>query len=101
MTEEIDLFGRPYVVKPTKRGRPPHDVTKKTRNRVSMLVALGWGNPRIASTLGVTLPTLHKYYFYELGQRDEARDRMELRRLELAWELAEKGMTRDRSEKPR
>ena len=91
MTEEIDLFGRPYVVKPTKRGRPPHDVTKKTRNRVSMLVALGWGNPRIASTLGVTLPTLHKYYFYELGQRDEARDRMELRRLELAWELAEKG----------
>lgn len=91
MTEEFDLFGRPYVVKPTKRGRPPHEVTKKTRNRVSMLVALGWTNPRIASTLGVTLPTLHKYYFYEIGQRDEARDRLEARRLELAWDLAEKG----------
>lgn len=56
-----------------------------------MLVALGWTNPRIATALGVTLPTLHKYYFYELRQRDVARDRLELRRLELAWELAEKG----------
>ncbi len=56
-----------------------------------MLVALGWANPRIAAALGVTLPTLHKYYFYELKQRDVARDRLELRRLELAWELAEGG----------
>lgn len=56
-----------------------------------MLVALGWASPRIATALGVTLPTLHKYYFYELRQRDVARDRLELRRLELAWELSEKG----------
>ena len=91
MSEEIDLFGNPYVAKPTKRGRPQHAVTLKTRNRVSMLVALGWANPRIAVTLGVTLPTLHKYYFYELRQRDVARDRLELRRLELAWDMAEKG----------
>ena len=91
MTEEIDLFGNPFVEKPTRRGRPPHEVTKKTRNRVSMLVALGWTNPRIASAMGVTLPTLHKHYFYELGQRTVARDRLELRRLELAWELAESG----------
>lgn len=91
MTENFDLFGNPYVERPTKRGRPPHEVTKKTRNRVSMLVALGWANPRIASALGVTLPTLHKHYFYELRQRDVARDRLELRRLELAWEMAEAG----------
>ncbi len=91
MSEEIDLFGNPYVAKPTKRGRPQHEVTLKTRNRVSMLVALGWANPRIAVTIGVTLPTLHKYYFYELRQREVARDRMDLRRLELAWDLAEKG----------
>lgn len=91
MTEENDLFGNPFVVKPTRRGRPPHDVTKKNRNRVSMLVALGWTNPRIASAIGVTLPTLHKHYFYELGQRPFARDKLELRRLELAWELAESG----------
>lgn len=91
MSEEIDLFGNPYVAKPTKRGRPQHAVTLKTRNRVSMLVALGWANPRIAVTIGVTLPTLHKYYFYELRQRDVARDRLEVRRLEMAWDMAEKG----------
>jgi hypothetical protein len=72
VTENFDLFGNPYVEKPTKRGRPPHEVTKKTRNRVSMLVALGWANPRIAAALGVTLPTLHKHYFYELRQRELA-----------------------------
>ncbi|MBB2973958.1 hypothetical protein [Mesorhizobium sp. RMAD-H1] len=91
MTENFDLFGNPWVDRPTKRGRPPHEVTQRTRNRVSMLVALGWSNPRIAAAIGITLPTLHKHYFYELRQRDVARDRMEVRRLELAWELAEKG----------
>lgn len=90
-TENFDLFGNPWVDQPSKRGRPSHEVTPKNRNRVSMLVALGWTNPRIASALGVTLPTLHKYYFYELRQRDVARDRLEVRRLEMAWELAEKG----------
>lgn len=91
MTENFDLFGNPWVDQPAKRGRPPHEVSPRNRNRVSMLVALGWTNPRIATALGVTLPTLHKYYFYELRQREVARDRLELRRLELAWELAEKG----------
>lgn len=91
MTDEFDLFGNPYIAKPPKRGRPPHEVTKKTRSRVSMLVALGWANPRIAAVLDITLPTLHKYYFYELRQRDGARDKLDARRLELAWELAEGG----------
>lgn len=90
-TENFDLFGNPWVDQPTKRGRPPHEVTQKNRNRVSMLVALGWVTMRIASALGVSLPTLHRYYFYELRQREVARDRLDLRRLELAWELAEKG----------
>ncbi|WAX93185.1 hypothetical protein N7E70_015920 [Aminobacter sp. NyZ550] len=90
-TENFDLFGNPFVVSPTKRGRPPHDVTPKTRNRVSMLVALGWTNPRISAAMGVTLPTLHKHYFYELRQREVARDRLELRRLEMAWDMAEAG----------
>ncbi|RVJ03358.1 hypothetical protein [Sinorhizobium medicae] len=90
-TENFDLFGNPWVDRPTKRGRPPHEVSVRNRNRVSMLVALGWASPRIASALGITLPTLHKYYFYELRQREVARDRLEVRRMELAWELAEKG----------
>lgn len=89
--EEFDLFGNPYVEKPNSRGRPAHIVTKKNRNRVSMLVALGWSNTRISAAMEVTLPTLHKYYFYELRQRGVARDKLDVRRLELAWELAEKG----------
>lgn len=88
---KIDLFGNPYLDKPSKRGRPSHEVNLKNRNRVNMLTALGWSNPRIATAMGVTLPTLHKYYFYELRQRDVARDRLDMRRLELAWELSEKG----------
>lgn len=56
-----------------------------------MLLALGWSTIRIATALGVTLPTLHKYYFYELRQQAVARDRLEMRRLEMAWELAEGG----------
>lgn len=56
-----------------------------------MLLALGWSTIRIASAIGVTLPTLHKHYFYELRQQEAARDRLELRRLELAWDLAEGG----------
>lgn len=91
MTAIFDLFGNPWIDRPTKRGRPAHEVTVKTRNRVSMLLALGWSTMRIATALGVTLPTLHKHYFYELRQQAVARDRLELRRLELAWELAESG----------
>lgn len=56
-----------------------------------MLVALGWASSRICAVLGITLPTLHKHYFYEIRQREGARDKLETRRLELAWELAEKG----------
>jgi hypothetical protein len=56
-----------------------------------MLVALGWTNPRIAGALCITLPTLHKHYFYELRQRDTARDQLEARRIEMAWEMAEAG----------
>lgn len=91
MNPENDLFGNPWVERPTKRGRPSHEASPKNRNRVSMLVALGWANPRISAALGVTLPTLHKHYFYELGQRSVARDRLEIKRMELAWELSEKG----------
>lgn len=89
--EVLDLFGNPWVDRPRKRGRPRHEVTVKTRRRVSMLVALGWANPRIAATISITLPTLHRYYFYELSQRETARDQLEVRRLELAWEMSEAG----------
>lgn len=56
-----------------------------------MLVALGWGNPRIANALAISVPTLRKNYFHELKGRLASRDQLEARRFELAWELAEKG----------
>ncbi|EJL57956.1 hypothetical protein PMI09_00661 [Rhizobium sp. CF122] len=91
MHQEIDLFGNPVVDTRRGVGRPSHEVTAKTRNRVKMLVALGWANPRIANALAISLPTLRKNYFHELKARDAARDQLDARRLELAWELAEGG----------
>ncbi len=91
MTVNFDLFGNPFEPLDRKVGRPAHEATEKNRNRVKMLVALGWANPRIANALAVSLPTLRKNYFHELKGRDASRDQLEARRLELAWDLAEKG----------
>jgi hypothetical protein len=63
MTEILDLFGNPFVVTDKKVGRPSHVATQISRNRVKMLVALGWANPRIANALAISLPTLRKNYF--------------------------------------
>ena len=69
-----DLFGDPIPANWGERGRPAHIPTQQ--NRVSMLVALGWTNPRIAAALYITLPTLRKHYFSELKFREVARDRL-------------------------
>jgi hypothetical protein len=76
MSQVFDLFGEPVPEGWGERGRPQHIATQQNRNRVSMLVAWGWSNKRIASALFVTLPTLRKHYFSELKFRDVARDRL-------------------------
>jgi hypothetical protein len=76
VTEILDLFGEPVPANWGERGRPQHIASQKNRNRVSMLVALGWSNKRIADAMFVTLPTLRKHYFSELKFRDVARDRL-------------------------
>jgi hypothetical protein len=76
MTEILDLFGEPVPANWGQRGRPEHIASQQNRNRVSMLVAWGWSNKRIASALFVTLPTLRKHYFSELKFREVARDRL-------------------------
>jgi hypothetical protein len=91
VNENFDLFGNPFVVPDRKVGRPAHEATEKTRNRVKMLVALGWANPRIANALAISLPTLRKNYFHELKKREAARDQLEMRRLEMAWDMAQSG----------
>ncbi len=72
----FDLFGDPVPANWGQRGRPEHVASQQNRNRVSMLVAMGWSNARIASAMLITLPTLRKHYFSELKFRAVARDRL-------------------------
>ena len=77
MSDEVfDLFGDPVPPNWGERGRPQHVPTQQNRNRVSLLVALGWSVPRIAAALYVTAPTLRKHYFSELKFAQVARDRL-------------------------
>jgi hypothetical protein len=87
----FDLFGDPVPANWGERGRPEHIPTQKNRNRVSMLVALGWSVARIAAALLVTQPTLRKHYFSELKYRDVARDRLEAGVAEKLWEGVQAG----------
>ncbi len=87
MDQIFDLFGEPVPSNWGGRGRPEHIPTQQNRNRVSMLVALGWSNKRIAAALYVTLPTLRKYYFSELKFREVARDRLNAAMATRLWDL--------------
>ncbi|MGQ4273419.1 hypothetical protein [Terrihabitans sp. B22-R8] len=91
MSEEFDLFGDPVPEGRGSRGRPPHVPTIENRRRVNMLMALGWGNERIAGALRITLPTLRRHYFSELKFREVARDRLDMRRAEILWKEVEAG----------
>lgn len=77
MSEIFDLFGDPVPANWGERGRPEHIASQQNRNKVSMLVAFGWSNARIAAAMFVTQPTLRKHYFSELKYRAVARDRLD------------------------
>lgn len=72
----FDLFGDPVPDGWGRRGRPEHIATNENRDKVLMLLALGWSNERIASALGITPPTLRKAYRRELKLRGQQRDRL-------------------------
>lgn len=91
MSENFDLLGDPIPEGHGKRGRPTHIATVKNRNKVIMLLALGWANPRIAKALGITPPTLKKNYFRELKVRDDARDRLDASLADMLWDAAKSG----------
>jgi P27 family predicted phage terminase small subunit len=86
-----DLFGDLVPENWGERGRPAHIATQENRNRVSMLLAFGWSNERIAGAIGVTTPTLRKCYKAELKIREAARDRLEARTAMLLWEQFQGG----------
>lgn len=78
MADVFDLFGDRIPDNWGRRGRPQHIVTSENVNKVTMLVALGWGNERIASAMDITLPTFRKHYFSLVKrQRSIARDRLD------------------------
>jgi hypothetical protein len=91
MGQIFDLFGDPVPANWGQRGRPEHVATQQNRNRVSMLVALGWGNARIAAAMFITLPTLRKHYFSELKYRVVARDRLTANLANKFWSLFMEG----------
>ncbi|CAN5479591.1 hypothetical protein BH10PSE7_BH10PSE7_15360 [soil metagenome] len=86
-----DLFGDPVPANWGRRGRPEHIPTQENRNKLSMLVALGWSNERIAASLFVTQPTLRKHYFSELKFRDVARDRLNSGLAMKLWDQVQAG----------
>lgn len=93
MDPVFDLFGDPVPANHGGRGRPAHMPTTENRNKVTLLLALGWSNSRIASALGVTEPTLRKHYFSVLKYRTEQRDRMDAAIATTYWKQFQEGST--------
>lgn len=92
MAERFDLFGDPVPDNWGKRGRPQHIPTGENINKVTMLVALGWGNERIASALDLTLPTFRKHYFSLVKRlRATARDRLDSAFAMHLWKQVQEG----------
>lgn len=88
---EFDLFGNPVRPGLGQRGRPRYEATEKDRNKIKMLLAMGWGNQRIADALDLSLATLKRYFRADLKIREVMRDRLVARQLEIALELANGG----------
>jgi hypothetical protein len=92
MTPNIDLFGDPIPENWGRRGRPQHIATLENINKVTMLVAFGWNNERIANALGITLPTFRRHYFSLVkAQRDCARDRLDAAYAATLWKQVQAG----------
>jgi hypothetical protein len=90
--EETDLFGDPIKRRDGKRGRPAHRFSQEIDNKISMLLALGWSNERIANACHFSVPTLRRYYFSTLKKRDVQRDRLDAWRFEQAFRSASQGV---------
>ncbi len=73
----LDLFGDPVPLNRGRKGRPAHVPTAQNRGLVTMLVATGHKPDDIAAVLRVSMPTLRKHYFSELG--DSKIERMRVR----------------------
>lgn len=91
MQPNFDLFGNPVRAGLGQRGRPPYEPTERDRNKIKLLLALGWTGQRIANAIGVSLATLKRYFRAELKVRDAMRDQLDARRIEIAMDRANAG----------
>jgi hypothetical protein len=59
---------RPAYRTSTKRphGKPPHEPTDLSRSQVATMMLAGDTQPKIAAVLGISEPTLRKYYREEI-----------------------------------
>jgi hypothetical protein len=90
---KFDLFGLPERPGRGEKGRPAFQVTEKDRNKIKLLLALGWSNQRVANALDISAATLKRYFRAELAKRDAMRDRLDARRIEVMADEAFKGNT--------
>jgi len=88
---EFDLFGDPVRLPSGLRGRPAHRPSQENRNKVMMLLAMGWSVERIAGAMHISQPSLRKHYFSELKARHIQRDRYDATRLMQVWRQCEAG----------
>lgn len=94
----LTLWGDPVYRVRRKRGRPPFEWTQENSWKVSMLLAAGWTNDRIAGTVldprtghPISIPTLNRYFRLELSMRGQARDQLTARQLMTAAKAAFEG----------
>lgn len=66
MEQETDLWGDPVPPPSERRGRPSHVPTDEKRFRVKVLSAVNKSPAEIALAMGISEPTLRKYYLREL-----------------------------------
>ncbi len=86
-TMDVDLWGNPVYRVKRKRGRPAFEWTQENSNKISMMLAMGWTNDRIAGVVidprtgkSISVPTLKRYFRAELQVRDMARDQLDAKR---------------------
>jgi hypothetical protein len=88
-----NLFGDLLPPNWGQRGRPQHVRTDENASKIMHALAQGWTDKRIAAALGISVPTMKRYYFSLLRMRDVARDRVELAGLQRLWVLGHEGNT--------
>jgi hypothetical protein len=87
----FDLFGDPVSPRQGLRGRPAYIATQENRNKVSMLLAFGWNNDRIARAIHASPATLKRHFRPELRYRDQMRDRLDASLAMQLWRLVQAG----------